>query len=86
MQKIFEAGVSVDAHFQPLPLLTVCEKEGHQMSDHPEAWTKHENEISLPVHFDLTDGNVRTITEAVIKAAEEQSFALICFSFQQGSN
>lgn len=70
MQKIFAAGVSVNVHFQPLPLLTVYKKEGYKMSDYPVSWAKYENEITLPVYFDLTDENVKTIIDVVIESVE----------------
>jgi dTDP-4-amino-4,6-dideoxygalactose transaminase len=70
MQKIFAAGVSVNVHFQPLPLLTVYKNEGYKMEDYPVAWSKYQNEITLPVYFDLTDENIRTIIDAVISAVE----------------
>lgn len=72
MQRIFAAGVSVNVHFQPLPLLTVYKKEGYKMSDYPVAWSKYENEITLPVYFDLTDENVNTIINAVTAAVENK--------------
>jgi len=40
------------------------------MKNFPEAWSKYENEISLPVYFDLTDDNLKTVTDAVIAAVE----------------
>ena len=40
------------------------------MSDYPVAWSKYENEITLPVYFDLSDDNVNTIISAVISAVE----------------
>lgn len=70
IQKIFAAGVSVNVHFQPLPLLTVYKNAGYIMSDYPVAWSKYENEITLPVYFDLTDENVTKIINEVIKAVE----------------
>lgn len=70
MQGIFDRGVSVNVHFQPLPLLTVYKSRNYKMEDYPEAWAKYENEISLPVYFDLTDENLKTVTGAVIAAVE----------------
>jgi len=70
MQKIFVAGVSVNVHFQPLPMLTVYKKEGYKMSDYPVSWAKYENEITLPVYFDLADTNVKTIIDTVIESVE----------------
>jgi len=71
IQKIFDKEVSVNVHFQPLPLLTAYKSRGYKMADYPEAWAKYQNEISLPVFFDLTDENLKTVTNAVIKSVEE---------------
>lgn len=70
IQKIFDAGVSVNVHFQPLPLLTAYKKEGYKMSDYPVAWAKYENEITLPVYYNLTDENVELIIRVVINSVE----------------
>ncbi|MBI3135928.1 MAG: DegT/DnrJ/EryC1/StrS aminotransferase family protein [Bacteroidetes bacterium] len=70
IQGIFDRQVSVNVHFQPLPLLTVYKSRGYKMEDYPQAWSKYENEISLPVYFDLTDENLKTVTDAVIAAVE----------------
>lgn len=70
MQKIFEAGVSVNVHFQPLPTLTVYKNEGYKMSDYPVTWSKYENEITLPVYFNLSDENIKVIIKEVSSAVE----------------
>lgn len=68
IQRIFEQGVSVNVHFQPLPLLTAYKQRGYRMDDFPEAWSKYQNEISLPVYFDLSDENVQLVIKAVSDA------------------
>ena len=65
IQEIFEHDVSVNVHFQPLPLLTAYKKRGYKMDDYPEAYAKYANEISLPVYFNLTDEQVQTVIIAV---------------------
>ncbi len=70
IKKIFDAGVAVNVHFQPLPLLTFYKNEGFNMSDYPESWEKYQNEITLPVYYDLSDENIKTIINAVINAVE----------------
>ena len=70
MQKIFAAGVSVNVHFQPLPLLTAYKSQGYKMVDYPMAWAKYENEITLPVYFNLTNSQVQIIISAVSEAVE----------------
>ena len=65
IQEIFEHDVSVNVHFQPLPLLTAYKKRGYKMNDYPEAYRKYANEISLPVYYDLSDEQVQTVISAV---------------------
>lgn len=68
LQEIFNVDVSVNVHFQPLPLLTAYKNLGYKMADYPEAYDSFANEISLPVYFDLTDGQVETVISAVKNA------------------
>lgn len=71
MQKIFDRDVSVNVHFLPLPTLTAYKKRGYAIVDYPETWNKYQNEISLPVYFNLTDEQVQIVVNAVIEAIEE---------------
>lgn len=71
IQRIFDKDVSVNVHFQPLPILTAYNKRGYDMADYPEAYDKYANEISLPVYFNLTDEKVDTVIEAVKKSVQE---------------
>lgn len=71
IQEIFDQDVSVNVHFQPLPLLTAYRKRGYKMEDYPEAYQKFANEISLPVYFDLTDAQVKTVIDAVKKSVQK---------------
>ena len=71
VQEIFEQDVTVNVHFQPLPLLTAYKKRGYQMTDYPEAYNSYANEISLPVYFNLSDDQVRTVIGAVVKAVNK---------------
>jgi dTDP-4-amino-4,6-dideoxygalactose transaminase len=68
MQLIFDQDVSVNVHFLPLPTLTAYKKRGYKMDDYPETWNKYHNEISLPVYFNLTDEQVKTVVEAVVNS------------------
>lgn len=71
IQEIFDQDVSVNVHFQPLPLLTAYKKRGYKMSDYPEAFASYENVISLPVYFDLTDEQVQIVINAVKYAVQK---------------
>jgi dTDP-4-amino-4,6-dideoxygalactose transaminase len=71
MQAIFDQEVSVNVHFQPLPILMAYKTRGYDMADYPEAWNKYANEITLPVYFDLTDEQVQTVIKAVKNAVKQ---------------
>jgi dTDP-4-amino-4,6-dideoxygalactose transaminase len=71
MQVIFDQDVSVNVHFLPLPTLTAYKKRGYKMEDYPETWSKYQNEISLPVYFNLTDDQVLTVVNALKKAVKQ---------------
>jgi dTDP-4-amino-4,6-dideoxygalactose transaminase len=71
MRLIFDQDVSVNVHFQPLPLLTAYKKRGFKMEDYPETWNKYSNEISLPVYFNLSDADIETVVSSVISAVEQ---------------
>lgn len=70
MQKIFDQDVSVNVHFLPVPTLTAYKKRGYNIADYPETWNKYQNEITLPVYFNLTDEQINTVIQAVIQAVE----------------
>lgn len=71
MQAIFDQDVSVNVHFQPLPILTAYKNLGYKISDYPQAWSSYENEITLPVYFDLTDEQVQIVISAVKNAVKQ---------------
>lgn len=68
IDRIFEQGVSVNVHFQPLPLLTAYQHL--TMDDYPVAYDNYSREISLPVYYDLTDEQVAQVTDAVEQAVQ----------------
>jgi len=70
IQNIFDQDVSVNVHFQPLPLLSAYKELGFKMEDYPVAFDNYSREISLPVYYDLNDVQVQTVISAVIKAVE----------------
>ncbi|HBS88014.1 MAG: capsular biosynthesis protein [Bacteroidetes bacterium GWF2_38_335] len=68
--RIFEREVSVNVHFQPLPLLSVYKQLGYKMEDYPVSYQNYSCEISLPVYFDLTDEQVDVVVQAVVDSVE----------------
>lgn len=68
--EISENQVAVNVHFQPLPLLTAF-KNDFNISDYPVAFNNYACEISLPVYFNLTNEQAKTVIDTVIKAVEK---------------
>jgi len=71
MKRIFEQEVSVNVHFIPLPMLSLYREMGYDMNDYPLAYDNYSREISLPVYYDLTDGQIDTVVNTVIHSVEE---------------
>jgi dTDP-4-amino-4,6-dideoxygalactose transaminase len=63
-------GVSVNVHFQPLPLLTVFKNMGYSIHDYPQAYDNYSREISLPIYPGL-DSKTDYIIDSIIEAYNE---------------
>lgn len=61
-------GIALNVHFQPLPLLSFYKNYGWDIANFPNAWAQYENEISLPVFYDLTDESVKYVAQSIIEA------------------
>lgn len=71
IQKIFDKDVSVNVHFQPLPLFSAYKSRGYKIENYPVAFDNYSREISLPVYQDLTDEQVKTIINTVTESVKE---------------
>ncbi len=71
IQEIFNRNVSVNVHFQPLPLLTAYKKRGYDINDFPIAYNNYQREISLPVFYDMTDEMINQVIKAVVESVEK---------------
>ncbi len=69
--KIAEKEVSVNVHFQPLPLLSYYKNLGYSINDYPVAYRCYAREISLPVYYNLTPEQMQTVINAVIESVNE---------------
>ena len=72
MQKIFDQDVSVNVHFIPVPMMSFYKGLGYRISDYPVTLSLYENEISLPLFYDLTDDQVNTVIRALVNAVESE--------------
>jgi dTDP-4-amino-4,6-dideoxygalactose transaminase len=71
IRRITDKGVSVNVHFQPLPLLSFYKSLGYEIKNYPQAYANFKCEISLPVFYDLTDEQLQTIVNAVKMSVDE---------------
>lgn len=65
IDRMKDAGISTNVHFQPLPALTVYRGMGYRSEDFPEAFNFYQNQISLPVWFGLSNQQIDRITETL---------------------
>jgi dTDP-4-amino-4,6-dideoxygalactose transaminase len=68
MQHIFNADVSVNVHFIPVPAMSFYKKLGYRVTDYKTTCDNFSREISLPVFYDLSDEQINTVVKAVTEA------------------
>ncbi|MDY5795760.1 MAG: DegT/DnrJ/EryC1/StrS family aminotransferase [Fusobacterium gastrosuis] len=67
IEKLAEAGVATNVHFQPLALFTAYKNLGFDIKDYPNAYEMYKNEISLPIHNFVSKEDVEYIVENMKK-------------------
>lgn len=68
--KMAEAGIAVNVHYKPLPMMTAYKDLGFDIKDYPNSYKQFENEITLPLHTKLTDENVEYVIEQYCRIVE----------------
>jgi len=71
MQEIFNADVSVNVHFIPVPGMSFYKKLGYDLANYKTTVDNFSREITLPVFYDLSDENIKTVVNAVIAAVNK---------------
>lgn len=61
--KMAEAGIACNVHYKPLPMMTAYKKLGFDIRDFPNAYGQYVNEITLPLHTNLSDEEVEYVIE-----------------------
>ena len=69
--RLAEEGVATNVHYKPLPMLTAYKDLGFRIEDYPQAYRYFANEITLPLHTLLSDGDIDYIIDRVVKVAKE---------------
>lgn len=58
-----ERGIACNVHYKPLPMMTAYKNLGFDIGNFPNAYNFFKNEITLPLHTKLTDGDVECVCE-----------------------
>ncbi len=61
-------GIAVNVHFIPLPMMSYYKALNYDIADYPQAYKNYQNEISLPVFYDLDVSQIEEIVEAIDEA------------------
>lgn len=68
MQEIFNRDVSVNVHFIPVPATSYYKNLGYNVMDYKTTYANFSREISLPVFYDLSEEQIKTVVNAVTEA------------------
>ncbi len=71
IELIMAEGVSVNVHFQPLPLLSIFKERGYNIKNYPVAHDSYAREISLPIYPELDQEKIEYIVNTVKTAFEK---------------
>jgi len=70
IQHIFDQDVSVNVHYQPLPLLTAFKTGKYPIENYPIAYDSFCREITLPVWYGLTDEMIDQVVKVAVQSVE----------------
>ncbi len=69
--KMAERGIACNVHYKPLPMHTAYKNLGFDIADYPNAYAHFANEITLPLHTNLTDAQVAYVAENYAEIVKE---------------
>lgn len=69
--KMAEAGIACNVHYKPLPMMTAYKKLGFDIKNFPNAHGQYVNEITLPLHTNLSDEEVEYVIEKFTEIVRE---------------
>ena len=61
--RMAEAGIATHVHFKPLPMHTAYKQLGFDIKDFPKSFEMYHNEVTLPLHTNLTDEQIEYVIE-----------------------
>jgi len=65
-KKMQEKGVTCNVHFKPLSMMTAYKNLGFDISDYPNAYAMHENQLTLPLNSVLTDEEAQYVIDCFL--------------------
>ena len=69
--KMAERGVACNVHYKPLPMHTAYKNLGFDIANYPNAYAHFANEITLPLHTNLTDEQVQYVIDNYTEVLKE---------------
>lgn len=71
IEKMAKRGIACNVHYKPLPMHTAYKNLGFDIADFPKAYAHFENEITLPLHTRLTDGQIQYVIDSYTDILKE---------------
>ncbi|WP_204194279.1 DegT/DnrJ/EryC1/StrS aminotransferase family protein [Staphylococcus sp. GDY8P47P] len=71
IEKMAEKGIATNVHYKPLPLLTAYKDLGFDIKNYPNAYNQFVNEITLPLHLQITDEDAKYVATAFADIIDE---------------
>lgn len=65
IKELTERGIPCNVHYKPLPMLTAYKNLGFNIKDYPNAYNQYKNQITLPLHTQLSEDDVKYISENI---------------------
>lgn len=69
--KMAERGIACNVHYKPLPMHTAYKNLGYDITDFPNAYSHFTQEITVPLHTNLTDEQVSYVIENYVQIVKE---------------
>ena len=69
--KMAENGVMCNVHFKPLPMLTAYKVKGFDITDYPNAYNMHKNQLTLPMNSKMSFDDAQYVIDTFKKVYEE---------------
>ena len=66
-----ENGVMCNVHFKPLPMLTAYKVKGFDITDYPNAYNMHKNQLTLPMNSKMSFDDAQYVIDTFKKVYAE---------------